>query len=57
MVSSSATILPGAPVILPSGSEVKPLAWSPSDSQMVEAHQMSLQDVANEIDGLVIDHA
>ena len=35
------------PVILPSGSEVKPLAWSPSDSQMIEAHQMSLQDVAN----------
>lgn len=35
------------PVILPFGSEVKPLAWSPSDAQMVEAHQMSLQDVAN----------
>lgn len=35
------------PVILPSGTEVKPLAWSPSDSQMVEAHTMGLQDVAN----------
>lgn len=35
------------PVILPQGSEVKPLAWNPSDSQMVEAHQMSFQDVAN----------
>ena len=35
------------PVILPSGTSVQPLAWSPSDSQMVEAHQMSLQDVAN----------
>lgn len=35
------------PVILPQGSEVKPLAWSPNDSQLVEAHQMSFQDVAN----------
>ena len=35
------------PVFLPQGTEVKPLAWSPSDSQMVEAHQMGLQDVAN----------
>lgn len=35
------------PVFLPQGTEVKPLAWSPSDSQMVEAHAMALQDVAN----------
>ena len=35
------------PVILPTGTEVKPLAWSPVDSQMVEAREMSLKDVAN----------
>lgn len=35
------------PVILPQGTVVTPLAWSPSDSQMVEAHSMGLQDVAN----------
>lgn len=34
------------PVILPSGTKVTPLAWSPTDSQMVEAHEMSLGDVA-----------
>jgi len=35
------------PVFLPDGSEVKPLAWSPEDAQMVEARQLSLVDVAN----------
>ena len=35
------------PGFLPHGSEVKPLAWNPSDAQMVEARQMSLVDVAN----------
>lgn len=35
------------PVILPSGVEVKPLAWSPNDSQMAEAHNMGLVDIAN----------
>lgn len=35
------------PVILPQGTTVVPLAWSPSDSQMVEAHQMTLQDISN----------
>lgn len=35
------------PVFLPSGTEVKPLSWSPSDSQLVEARQLSLVDAAN----------
>ena len=35
------------PAVMPAGTEVKPLSWSPSDAQMVEAHQASLQDVAN----------
>lgn len=41
------------PVILPAGSEVRPLGWSPTDSQMVEARKLSLVDVANifNIDG------
>lgn len=41
------------PAILPKGTEVKPLAWSPHDSQMVEARKLTLQDVANllRIDG------
>jgi HK97 family phage portal protein len=36
-----------APVILPNGTQVIPLAWSPSDTQLVEARRLSLQDVAN----------
>lgn len=36
-----------APAILPAGSQVIPLGWSPEDSQMIAARQMSLQDVAN----------
>jgi HK97 family phage portal protein len=36
-----------APVILPNGTQVIPLAWSPSDAQMIEARKMSLIDVAN----------
>lgn len=35
------------PAILPYGSSVVPLAWSPTDSQMVEARRASLTDVAN----------
>lgn len=35
------------PVILPSGTQVIPLAWSPSDAQLQEARRMSLLDVAN----------
>lgn len=35
------------PVILPSGTQVIPLAWSPSDTQLTEARRMSLLDVAN----------
>jgi phage portal protein BeeE len=35
------------PAILPFGTTVTPLGWSPSDSQMVEARKMSLVDVAN----------
>ena len=41
------------PAILPRGSEVKPLAWSPHDSQLVEARKLSLVDAGNvmNIDG------
>lgn len=35
------------PAIVPAGTVVTPVAWSPKDSQMSEAHGMSLQDVAN----------
>jgi len=35
------------PVILPNGTQVIPLAWSPTDTQLVEARKMSLQDIAN----------
>lgn len=35
------------PAILPAGSQVIPLAWSPSDAQLVEARQLSLTDQAN----------
>ena len=35
------------PVFLPNGTEVIPLAWSPTDTQLAEARQMSLLDVAN----------
>ncbi len=35
------------PVFLPAGFEVKPLSWSPADSQLVEARQLSLVDAAN----------
>jgi HK97 family phage portal protein len=35
------------PAILPNGTQVVPLAWSPSDTQMVEARKMTLTDVAN----------
>jgi HK97 family phage portal protein len=35
------------PVILPNGTQVVPLAWSPSDTQLTEARHMSLTDVAN----------
>jgi HK97 family phage portal protein len=35
------------PAILPNGTTVVPLAWSPSDTQLVEARKASLLDVAN----------
>jgi phage portal protein BeeE len=35
------------PGIFPAGTSIIPLSWNPSDSQMVEARQMSLIDVAN----------
>jgi HK97 family phage portal protein len=35
------------PAILPNGTQIVPLAWSPSDTQLVEARKMSLTDVAN----------
>jgi HK97 family phage portal protein len=35
------------PAILPNGTQVIPLAWSPSDTQLVEARRASLLDVAN----------
>jgi HK97 family phage portal protein len=35
------------PVILPNGTVVQPLAWSPSDTQLSEARRLSLIDVAN----------
>lgn len=35
------------PAILPNGTQVVPLAWSPADTQLVEARKMSLTDVAN----------
>ena len=35
------------PAILPAGTEVKPLAWSPTDAQLVEVRKQGLQDVAN----------
>ena len=35
------------PAVLPNGTQVVPLAWSPSDTQLTEARHMSLIDVAN----------
>jgi HK97 family phage portal protein len=35
------------PAILPNGTTVIPLAWSPTDTQMIEARHMSLTDVCN----------
>jgi HK97 family phage portal protein len=35
------------PAILPNGTIVQPLAWSPADTQLTEARKMSLTDVAN----------
>jgi HK97 family phage portal protein len=35
------------PAILPNGTQIVPLAWSPSDTQLTEARHMSLTDVAN----------
>jgi HK97 family phage portal protein len=35
------------PAVLPAGTQVVPLAWSPSDTQLTEARHMSLVDVAN----------
>ena len=35
------------PAILPSGTQVVPLAWSPTDAQLTEARAASLTDIAN----------
>lgn len=35
------------PAILPNGTQVIPLSWSPTDAQLTEARRMSLTDVAN----------
>lgn len=35
------------PAVLPHGSQVIPLAWSPHDTQLQEARKLGLQDVAN----------
>jgi HK97 family phage portal protein len=35
------------PAILPAGTQVIPLAWSPEDAQLTQARQMTLVDVAN----------
>lgn len=35
------------PAILPNGTQVIPLTWSASETQMIEARKMSLTDVAN----------
>lgn len=35
------------PAVLPKGTEVHPLAWSPADSQLVEARKLGLTDAAN----------
>jgi HK97 family phage portal protein len=35
------------PVILPNGTVVQPLAWSPGDTQLAEMRRLSLIDVAN----------
>ena len=36
-----------APAILPAGTQVIPLAWSPTDAQLNETRKLNLQDVAN----------
>jgi len=36
-----------SPAILPAGTEVKPLAWSPHDSEMTAARQLSKSDLAD----------
>ena len=35
------------PVFLPNGSQIVPLSWSPSDTQLTEARKQSLTDIAN----------
>jgi HK97 family phage portal protein len=35
------------PAILPAGTQVVPLSWSPTDTQLTEARRLSLVDVAN----------
>ena len=35
------------PGIFPKGTEIKPLSWSPTDAQMIEARKMNAIDVAN----------
>lgn len=35
------------PALLPAGTQVIPLAWSPNDAQLTQARQLSMQDAAN----------
>jgi HK97 family phage portal protein len=35
------------PAIVPNGTQIVPLSWSPTDTQLIEARKMSLLDVAN----------
>jgi HK97 family phage portal protein len=35
------------PAILPNGTQIMPLAWSPTDTQMVEARKLTLTDISN----------
>lgn len=35
------------PAIFPSGTEVKPLSWNPTDQQLVQARALTIKDIAN----------
>ena len=47
------------PAILPAGSQVIPLSWSPTDAQLNQTRQLNLQDVANmfNLDGYYVGAA
>ena len=42
-----------SPAVLPAGTQIIPLAWSPTDTQLIEARKLTLIDIANlfNIDG------